>query len=93
MEKRLRRRTRLRKRRSIWSKISKDLVHRRWFKWAIVFLAFALGSSLSGKSGLVSSAFAGFVSINNAVPEPSSISLLVGGATLFFLACKQRKKN
>jgi hypothetical protein len=84
---RLRRRIRFRKRRGVWSKISKDLVHRRWFKWAVIFAAFALSQSLHNGHG-AGSAFADV--FQNPIPEPSSISLLVGGAALLWLQHKRK---
>jgi hypothetical protein len=59
---------RVRRRAGVLKQFSSNFVKRRWVKWAIVFLAFALGSAAHDKKAI--STFADSVVVGG-VPEPS----------------------
>jgi hypothetical protein len=79
---------RIRRRAGLLRQFSNNFVKRRWVKWVIVFIAFALGASLHEKKAI--SAYADTIIIGG-IPEPSSVSILIGGAALIWLLRGRRK--
>jgi hypothetical protein len=90
MQTRIRYRVRNRKRSSLlWRRTRRLLVSPK-FKWVVLALAFVLGSNFN--SEIKSDIAKADVIINNGIPEPSTISLMVcGGVVLSFFVRKKQK--